>query len=92
MDMSIFGTPRSMIDFGLKHAYASGMRKADAVEHFGSQRALAAALGITEQAVSLWDDLVPEGRAYQLESITGRKLRVDPASYHAQKAASEAGA
>ena len=65
------------------------MRKTEAVDHFGSQRALAAALGITEQAVSLWDELVPEGRAYQLESITGGKLRVDPASYHTPKHSAE---
>lgn len=67
-----------------------GMRKVDAVEHFGSQRALAAALGITEQAVSLWSELVPEGRAYQLESITDGELKVDPASYHAPKPSAEA--
>lgn len=78
------------VDAALKTAYAHGMRKAQAVKYYGSQRALAAALGITEQAVSLWGDLIPEGRAYQLESITGRKLRVDPASYHTPKSAAEA--
>lgn len=65
-----------------------GMRKTDVVEHFGSQRALAAALGITEQAVSLWDDEkpIPEGRAYQIESITHGKLKVQPEMYRIAEA------
>lgn len=62
-----------------------GMRKLDAVNHFGSQRALADALGISEQAVSMWDELIPEGRAYQLESITGGKLKADPRTYRRVK-------
>ncbi|HXR88815.1 MAG TPA: Cro/CI family transcriptional regulator [Steroidobacteraceae bacterium] len=57
------------------------MRKADAVAHFRSQRAVAAALGISEQAVSMWGDLVPEGRAYQLELLTKGKLRVTRERY-----------
>ena len=63
-----------------------GMRKADAVAHFGNQRKLAAALGITEQAVALWNEIIPEGRAYQLESITHGKLKVQPSAYRPREA------
>lgn len=62
------------------------MLKADAVAHFRSQRAIAAALGISEQAVSMWGDVVPEGRAYQLELLTKGKLRANGASYRAARA------
>lgn len=57
------------------------MRTQAAVDHFGSKTALAKALGITKSAVSFWGEVVPEGRAYQIESVTKRVLRVDPALY-----------
>lgn len=57
------------------------MLKADAIAHFGSQAKIARALNITEAAVSLWGDVVPEGSAYKLESVTRRVLRVNPALY-----------
>ena len=57
------------------------MRKSDVVRHFGSQLAVAKALQITKGAVSFWDELIPIGRAYQIESVTGGKLRVNPALY-----------
>lgn len=45
------------------------MRKMDAIEIFGSARALANAIGITEQAVSQWGDDVPELRVYQIREL-----------------------
>ena len=54
------------------------MRKQDVIEHFGSQRAIAEALDISEQAVSAWDDEIPEGRQFQLQVITGGKLQANP--------------
>lgn len=74
-----------MIDISLKHAYAIRMLKSDAVAHFRSQRAVADVLGISEQAVSMWGDLVPEGRAYQLELLTKGKLRADRNCYSKSK-------
>jgi DNA-binding transcriptional regulator YdaS (Cro superfamily) len=44
----------------------------DAAKAFGSKRALAKALGITEVAVYQWKEYVPELRAFQL-----RELRPD---------------
>ncbi len=63
----------------------------DALKHFdGNRAAIARALGITRGAVSLWGEIVPEGSAYKLESITGGNLKVDPALYpsSAQRASS----
>lgn len=45
------------------------MQKKEAIEIFGSARALANAIGITEQAVSQWADIVPELRAYQIREL-----------------------
>lgn len=54
------------------------MRKQDVIEHFGSQRAIAEALDISEQAVSAWEDEIPEGRQFQIQIITGGKLVAKP--------------
>lgn len=52
-----------------------GMLTKDAVAHFGSQAALARALGITQPSVAGWGDVVPLGRQYQLEVLTSGALR-----------------
>lgn len=57
------------------------MRKDEAIAHFGTASALADALGIRPASVAEWGEFVPEGRAYQLQVITGGKLRVDPSAY-----------
>lgn len=44
------------------------------VDHFGGVDSLAKALGITRQAIYMWAGTVPEGRAYQIETITNRKF------------------
>lgn len=54
------------------------MKKADVISYYGSQVELADALGISEAAVSQWGDSVPQGRAYQIEVMTGGKLKADP--------------
>jgi transcriptional repressor of cell division inhibition gene dicB len=54
------------------------MTKTEAIAEFGTIRKLADALGITEQAVYLWGDNVPELRAYQIvEILTARPQAVD---------------
>lgn len=50
------------------------MLKKDVVAHFGTQEAVAQALGITRQAVQQWPDVVPRGRAYELQFLTKGKL------------------
>lgn len=58
------------------------MQKTDAIQHFGSQKKLAEALGMKSQsAVSEWPEMVPLGRALQIEKITRGKLKVDLSTY-----------
>jgi hypothetical protein len=53
----------------------------DLRQHFGFQVAISRAVGISEQAVSRWfrRDRVPLGRQYEIQILTGGKLRADPA-------------
>jgi len=52
------------------------MTKQDAVHHFGSQAALARALGIKKSAVSEWKD-IPLDRQCQIEIVSGGALIAD---------------
>ena len=56
------------------------MRKHDAITHFGGVTATAKALGISHAAVVKWGDTIPQGRAYQIEVVTGGALKADPAA------------
>lgn len=60
--------------------YSFGMTKHDAIQYFGTQRALAAAIGRTEGAVSQWSQ-VPRGVQFELHVRTGGKLSVDAEYY-----------
>ncbi len=53
------------------------MKKRDAISHFGTQKKLADALGISQPAVALWGDDVPQLQAYRLEKLTQGKLKAD---------------
>ncbi|MGY3931154.1 phage transcriptional regulator, Cro-like protein [Aeromonas encheleia] len=53
------------------------MQKSAVLEHFGTVTATAKALGISHVAVSKWDDTIPQGRAYQIEVLTGGKLKAE---------------
>jgi hypothetical protein len=57
------------------------MLKSDVISYFKTQAAVARALEISEAAVSLWDEIIPEGSAYKIESLTKRRLRVNPELY-----------
>jgi DNA-binding transcriptional regulator YdaS (Cro superfamily) len=48
-----------------------------AVAHFGSKKKLAAALGISPGAVTLWKNVIPRLRQYQIQTVTDGALRVD---------------
>lgn len=54
------------------------MKKSDAVDAFKNKAAVAKAIGITKQAVSLWGEIVPEGSALKL-------LRVNPEIPHIEQ-------
>ena len=52
------------------------MTTRQAIRYYGSQQALADALGITQQAVSAWGERPPILRQYELQELTGGALRV----------------
>ena len=55
------------------------MQTKEAIEFFGSAKALAETLRITKGAVSQWGELVPEKNALYLERVTRGEL-----SYNAE--------
>lgn len=57
------------------------MKTKAAMDHFKTQVVLAKALGISQQAVAKWGDLVPKGSAYKLQVITGGILQVNESLY-----------
>ncbi len=57
------------------------MKKEQVLKYFGSMSATAKAIGVTFQYVHQWADLIPQGMAYKIESVTGGALKVDPALY-----------
>jgi hypothetical protein len=57
----------------------------DVLKHFGSINKTAKALAITRQAIQGWREVVPMGRAYQLQALTKGKLKVKPECYNGHK-------
>lgn len=53
------------------------MTTKEASTHYGSQLALARALGIWPTAVSQWGESPPQLRQYQIQCITEGKLKAD---------------
>lgn len=53
------------------------MTKTQAVEHFGSQMAIARALGIKGPSVVNWGERIPPLRQLQIERVTGGALKAD---------------
>lgn len=53
------------------------MTSKDVLDYFETQAAIAKALGITQSAVSQWDDRPPMLRQYQIQVLTQGKLRAD---------------
>lgn len=54
------------------------MKTSDAIEHFGSQVALKKALKLkARQTIHAWGEYPPEGRQYQIEVLTGGKLKAE---------------
>jgi len=63
------------------------MLKQQVLEFFGSGAEVARQLNIDRAAVSQWPSVVPMGRAYQIQALTGGALVVDPKCYEKDKAA-----
>lgn len=55
------------------------MKTSDVIKHFGSQYAVAEALGIKQPSVAGWKKpYPPELRQLQIEAVTGGKLKAEP--------------
>jgi DNA-binding transcriptional regulator YdaS (Cro superfamily) len=54
------------------------MKTQAAIQHYGSQTALAAALGISQASVAVWGEIVPPLRQLQLERLTEGALKAAP--------------
>lgn len=54
------------------------MTKDEVIAHFGSQQAVATALGIKQPSVANWADPLPELRQLEIERLTGGLLRAGP--------------
>lgn len=64
------------------------VKTADALAHYDNDaHKVAAALGISRQAVEQWGENVPETSAYKLQVITAGKLKVNQAAYRKGRAA-----
>jgi len=50
------------------------MYKTEAVKYYGNQNKLAAALGVSDAAVSSWSAIIPEKQAGRLERLTNGQL------------------
>lgn len=50
------------------------MEKREAIQHFGSVIKLAAALGLSRQAIYLWPERVPDLYQYKLHHMSGGVL------------------
>lgn len=51
------------------------MTKTQAIELAGSAAALAKLLGVTQSAVTQWDEQIPDGRVWQLRAIRPKWFR-----------------
>lgn len=55
------------------------MTTQQAIDHYGSDKELAHALGIYPQAIHHWGEYPPPGRQYELEVKTKGKLKAERA-------------
>lgn len=62
------------------------MRKIDVVKYFGSQRKIAHELGVSEQAVSMWGEVIPEKNALRLHQLTKGDLEYNGDIYRQERA------
>jgi transcriptional repressor of cell division inhibition gene dicB len=57
------------------------MRTQEAIDHFGSQKATAKALGIQQPSVATWGEYPPDRRQLQIERVTKKILRAEPGCF-----------
>lgn len=75
---------RVAFTFSYRDAYnlrqeVPNMTPQEVIQHFGTQVKAAQALGIKQSSVAGWikNGVVPEGRQYQIQLLTGGQLRAD---------------
>jgi hypothetical protein len=54
------------------------MNYKDLIQYFGGAAKAGKALGVCRQGVYKWQDGIPELRQYQIQTVTGGALRIDP--------------
>jgi DNA-binding transcriptional regulator YdaS (Cro superfamily) len=54
------------------------MKTQEAIDYYGSNVALTAALGLSSGAVSQWGEYPPDARQLQIERVTLGALRAEP--------------
>lgn len=52
------------------------MTKTEVLAYYKTVKAVAAALGISESAVSQWPEIIPRLRAYEIQELTRGDLKV----------------
>jgi len=58
--------------------YSGGMKTEAVLAHYGTQYAVAAALGIRQPSVANWGEFPPPLRQLQIEALSGGALRAEP--------------
>lgn len=57
------------------------MNKDEVLSYFGGVSNLARLLGISHASVSGWGNVIPKGRAFEIQTITKNALKVDTTLY-----------
>ncbi|QMV50931.1 Cro/CI family transcriptional regulator [Ewingella americana] len=57
------------------------MKKDDVISYFGGVSKTAKALGLSHASVSGWTEIIPKGRAFEIQVITKGAMKVDSALY-----------
>jgi len=58
-----------------------GMKSTDVFQHFGTQAAAAAALGMAQSGVASWGEYPPEARQLLIERVTLGALKAEPGCF-----------
>ncbi|QGW77772.1 Cro/Cl family transcriptional regulator [Pseudomonas alkylphenolica] len=53
------------------------MKTREVADFFGSKKKLAEALGIQPSAVTMWGELVPQSRQYQIQVLSKGRFQAD---------------
>ena len=54
------------------------MKTSDVIEYYGTQTAVAIALGIRQPSVNEWGEYPPDARQLQIEKLTRKALKAEP--------------